>query len=116
MQSCLAAHGRPLELDPIQFDAIVRILMSLVLVDFWATMAVHAKLRRPRFRGPGSPRHCGEGERDALSGVWRCDRTCAGFPNVVLLHGGRSVTILLGMVEHNQIENWLRSAATAKIV
>jgi thioredoxin 2 len=115
MQSRLAAHGRPLELDPIQFDAIVRILMSLILVDFWATMAVHAKLGA---RGSEDlARHAIVARvNGTLSGVWRCDRTCAGFPNVVLLHGGRSVTILLGMVKHNQIENWLRSAATARIV
>ena len=34
-----------------------------------------------------------------------------GIPNFVVLHRGRPVTQQAGLVDHNQMENWLRSAA-----
>jgi thioredoxin 2 len=33
-----------------------------------------------------------------------------GIPNFVVFYGGRLVTQQAGLVDHNQMENWLRSA------
>jgi thioredoxin 2 len=34
-----------------------------------------------------------------------------GIPNFVVLYGGRVVTQQAGVVDHNQMEQWLKSAA-----
>jgi thioredoxin 2 len=33
-----------------------------------------------------------------------------GIPNFIVFYGGRLVTQQAGLVDHNQMENWLRSA------
>jgi len=103
----------PLEVDPALFNEIVQNAGVPVLVDFWASWC------GPCLRAaPEVARTAAEMAGHAI--VLKVDTerypelaarfNIRGIPNFVVLSGGRPVMQQAGLVDHNQMKTWLRSA------
>jgi len=103
----------PLEVDPALFNEIVQNAGVPVLVDFWASWC------GPCLRAaPEVARTAMEMAGHAI--VLKVDTerypelaarfNIRGIPNFVVLSGGRPVMQQAGLVDHNQMKTWLRSA------
>ena len=105
--------NEPLEVDPALFNEIVQNAGVPVLVDFWASWC------GPCLRAaPEVARTAMEMAGHAI--VLKVDTerypelaarfNIRGIPNFVVLSGGRPVMQQAGLVDHNQMKTWLRSA------
>ena len=114
VQSQLAPIAEPLPADPALFDEVVNNATVPVLVDFWAGGAGLAA--QPRQRSRAQPRIWLERQSSSRSTrrrirSWLRASMCSGIPNFVVLSRGRPVFQQAGLVGHEQMEQWLHSAA-----
>jgi len=109
----------PLAVTREEFEDILQNARVPVLVDFWANWCGPCHMAAPEVAKAAT-------EMSGRAIVVKVDAerypelaaryNVRGIPNFVVLHEGRIVNQQAGVVDHTQMENWLRTAATASHV
>jgi thioredoxin 2 len=112
-KSPLPPVNEALDVDGEQFDEITQNARVPVLVDFWAAWCGPCKMSAPEVALTAA-------EMAGRAVVVKVDTerypelaarfNVRGIPNFVVFYGGRLVTQQAGLVDHTQMENWLRAA------
>jgi len=112
-KASLPPVDEPLEVDPEEFNDIVQNARVPVLADFWAAWCGPCRAAAPEVARVAA-------EMARRSVVVKIDTerypevasrfNVRGIPNFIVFSGGRAVMQQAGVVDHQQLENWLNSA------
>ena len=114
-KSPLPPLAEPLEANAVLFDEVLQNAPVPVFVDFWAEWCGPCHAAAPEvsrtakdMAGKAVVLKVNTEENPQLAERFNI----RGIPNFAVFSGGRLVMQQAGLVDHNQMEQWLRSAAS----